>query len=99
MLRMVLSKLPGVGERLAQKITEHFGGEEEAIASLKSGDIARIAEIDGVSPKRALSLARMIAGQSGSFSPRKKQRNFTVRCCKTLSPSHRVPPPVKECNS
>ena len=67
MLRMVLSKLPGVGERLAQKITEHFGGEEEAIASLKSGDIARIAEIDGVSPKRALSLARMIAGQSGSF--------------------------------
>ena len=60
MLRMVLSKLPGVGERLAQKITEHFGGEEEAIASLKSGDIA---------------------------------------CCKTLSPSHRVRPPVKECNS
>ena len=67
MARMVLSTLPGVGERLAQKITEHFGGEDEAIASLKSGDIARIAEIDGVSPKRALSLARMVAGQSGSF--------------------------------
>tara|TARA_B110000305_G_scaffold76792_1_gene86260 strand:- start:2871 stop:4862 length:1992 start_codon:yes stop_codon:yes gene_type:complete len=64
---MVLSTLPGVGERLAQKITDHFGGESEAIASLKSGDIARIAEIDGVSPKRALSLARMVAGQSGSF--------------------------------
>ena len=64
---MVLSTLPGVGERLAKKITDHFGGENEAIASLKSGDIARIAEIDGVSPKRALSLARMVAGQSGSF--------------------------------
>ena len=67
MTSMVLSTLPGVGQRLAQKITEHFGGEDEAIASLKSGDIARIAEIDGVSPKRALSLARMVAGQSGSF--------------------------------
>jgi hypothetical protein len=64
---MVLSTLPGVGERLAQKITEHFGGEDQAIASLKSGDIARIAEIDGVSPKRALSLARIVAGQSGAF--------------------------------
>ena len=64
---MVLSTLPGVGQRLAQKITDHFGGEEQAIASLKSGDIARIAEIDGVSPKRALSLARIVAGQSGSF--------------------------------
>ena len=63
---MVLSTLPGVGQRLAQKITDHFGGEEQAIASLKSGDIARIAEIDGVSPKRALSLARIVAGQSGS---------------------------------
>ena len=64
---MVLSTLPGVGQRLAEKITEHFGGEQEAIASLKSGDIARIAEIDGVSPKRALNLARLITGQSGSF--------------------------------
>ena len=64
---MVLSTLPGVGHRLAEKITEHFGGEDEAIASLKSGDIARIAEIDGVSPKRALNLARLITGQSGSF--------------------------------
>ena len=64
---MVLSALPGVGERLAKKITEHFGGEDEAIASLRSGDIARIAEIDGVSPKRALNLARLISGQSGSF--------------------------------
>ena len=64
---MVLSTLPGVGERLARKITDHFGGEDQALASLKSGDIARIAEIEGVSPKRALTLARMVAGQSGSF--------------------------------
>lgn len=67
MLLMVLSALPGVGERLAKKITAHFGNEQEALASLRCGDIARVAEIDGVSPKRALSLARLVAGDSGSF--------------------------------
>ena len=67
MLLMVLSALPGVGERLAKKITAHFGDEQEALASLRCGDIARVAEIDGVSPKRALSLARLVAGDSGSF--------------------------------
>tara|TARA_B100001093_G_scaffold177219_1_gene169874 strand:+ start:18191 stop:20182 length:1992 start_codon:yes stop_codon:yes gene_type:complete len=73
---MVLSTLPGVGERLAKKITDHFGGEEEAIASLRSGDIARIAEIEGVSPKRALNLARIIAGESGSFLATKESERL-----------------------
>ena len=67
MERMVLSALPGVGERLAKKITDHFGDEHQALESLRCGDIARVAEIDGVSPKRALSLARLVAGDSGSF--------------------------------
>ena len=98
MVRMVLSKLPGVGERLAQKITEHFGGEEEAIASLKSGDIARIAEIDGVSPKRALNLARMITGQSGSFLATKEAENSIVHCCRTLLHLLHVLQLEKECN-
>ena len=64
---MVLSALPGVGDRLAKKITDHFGDEQAALDSLRCGDIARVAEIDGVSPKRALSLARLVAGDSGSF--------------------------------
>ena len=64
---MVLSALPGVGERLAKKMTDHFGSEEAALSSLKSGDIGQIAEIDGVSPKRALALARSIAGDNGQF--------------------------------
>ena len=64
---MVLSALPGVGERLAKKMTDHFGSEEAALSSLKSGDIGQIAEIDGVSPKRALALARSIAGDDGQF--------------------------------
>ena len=64
---MVLSALPGVGERLAKKMTDHFGSEEAALSSLKSGDIGQIAEIEGVSPKRALALARSIAGDNGQF--------------------------------
>lgn len=64
---MVLSALPGVGERLAKKMTEHFGSEEAVLSSLRSGDIGQIAEIDGVSPKRALALARCIAGDDGHF--------------------------------
>ena len=64
---MVLSAIPGVGERLAKKMTDHFGSEEAALSSLMSGDIGQIAEIDGVSPKRALSLARSIAGDDGQF--------------------------------
>ena len=64
---MVLSMLPGVGERLAKKITDHFGSEELAIDHLKAGDIGKIAEIDGVSPKRALALARSVSGDNGQF--------------------------------
>ena len=64
---MVLSTLPGVGERLAKKMTDHFGSEEAVLSSLKSGDIGQIAEIDGVSPKRALALARSVAGDDGQF--------------------------------
>ncbi len=64
---MVLSKLPGVGERLAKKMTDHFGSEEAVLKSLKLGDIGQIAEIDGVSPKRALAIARSISGDSGDF--------------------------------
>ena len=79
---MVLSTLPGVGQRLAEKITEHFGGEQEAIASLKSGDIARIAEIDGVSPKRALNLGILAplvtASTAGSTNRDLLSRSFSL---------------------
>ncbi|RJU90982.1 MAG: hypothetical protein DWC07_02025 [Candidatus Poseidoniales archaeon] len=64
---MTLAKTLGVGERLAQKITDHFGTEDRVRATLRSGDVARLAEVDGVSLKRALSMARQYAGADGSF--------------------------------
>lgn len=65
--RMVLSALPGVSERMAKKMTEHFGSEEAVVSTLESGDVGRLAEVDGLSVKRALSLARSFAGDAGQF--------------------------------
>ena len=64
---MVLSALPGVGERLSKENDRSFRLRGGSLSSLKSGDIGQIAEIDGVSPKRALALARSIAGDNGQF--------------------------------
>ena len=43
-------------------MTDHFGSEEAALSSLKSGDIGQIAEMRAFLQKRALALARSIAG-------------------------------------
>ncbi|MCH1540641.1 MAG: hypothetical protein L7S56_04300 [Candidatus Poseidonia sp.] len=64
---MVLSSLPGVSERMARKMTDHFGSEEAVMKSLATGDIGRLAEIEGLSLKRALTLARGVAGEDGEF--------------------------------
>ena len=73
---MVLSTLPGVGERLAKKMTDHFGSEEAALSSLKSGDIGQIAEIDGVSPQTSLSASVALPAMTVNFWPLKKQSNY-----------------------
>ena len=73
---MVLASIQGVGDRLAQKITDHFGSEELALACLRSGDIARVAQIDGVSPKRALTMARSLVGDEGDFLATKEAKKL-----------------------
>ena len=55
MCRMVLTKLPGVTERMASKMKDHFGSEEAVVSTLASGDVGRLAEVEGLSVKRALS--------------------------------------------
>ena len=64
---MVLTYLPGIGERLMKRLDDHFGGRHELIKTLESGDISRIAEVDGISIKRALSLAREYNGAEATF--------------------------------
>ena len=76
MLRMVLSSLPGVSEKMASKMKAHFGSEDEVISTLAAGDVTRLAEIDGLSPKRALSLARQFAGDGGQFLATKESKKL-----------------------
>jgi hypothetical protein len=76
MALMVLSTIPGVSERMASKMTAHFGSEEAVMSTLASGDIARLAEVEGLSAKRALSLARHYAGDDGHFLATKEARKL-----------------------
>ena len=64
---MALERVPGLGQKLADKLREHFDGEDAAMAALQSGDISRIAAVNGVSPKRALALARAASGDDVGF--------------------------------
>ena len=64
---MALERVPGLGQKLADKLRDHFDGEDAAMAALQSGDISRIAAVNGVSPKRALALARAASGDDGGF--------------------------------
>ncbi|MEG3600795.1 MAG: helix-hairpin-helix domain-containing protein, partial [Candidatus Thermoplasmatota archaeon] len=73
---MVLTTLPGVTERMASKMREHFGSEEAVVSTLASGDVGRLAEVEGLSVKRALSLARSYAGGEGSFLATKEAKKL-----------------------
>ncbi|RJU86143.1 MAG: hypothetical protein DWC02_05170 [Candidatus Poseidoniales archaeon] len=59
---MVLKALPGVGDGLARKLTDHFGTEDKVLQLLTDGQTEVIAEVEGVSLKRADSLARSLNG-------------------------------------
>jgi len=59
---MVLKALPGVGAGLARKLTDHFGTEDKVLQLLADGQTEIIAEVEGVSLKRADSLARSLNG-------------------------------------
>ena len=50
-----------------KRLDDHFGGRHELLKTLESGDISRIAEVEGISVKRALTLAREYNGAETSF--------------------------------
>jgi len=53
-----LREIYGIGERVADRLIEHFGTEEAALQAICEGDIASLSEINGISRNFALSLAR-----------------------------------------
>jgi DNA mismatch repair protein MutS2 len=53
-----LRELHGIGERVADRLVEHFGSEDAALRAICEGDIASLSEVNGISHNFALSLAR-----------------------------------------
>jgi dsDNA-specific endonuclease/ATPase MutS2 len=63
-----LRELNGIGERVACRLVEHFGSEEEALQAILEGDIASLSEVNGVSHTFALSLARDVRARAEGCS-------------------------------
>ena len=59
-----LRELHGIGERVADRLVEHFGSEDAALQAICEGDIASLSEVNGISHNFALSLARDARVQS-----------------------------------
>ncbi|MFX0169270.1 MAG: helix-hairpin-helix domain-containing protein [Candidatus Hodarchaeota archaeon] len=53
-----LDQIPGIGPRLAQKLVELFGSEDEALDIIKNAQVATLASIPGVGKKKALDLVQ-----------------------------------------
>lgn len=53
-----LQELHGIGERVADRLVEYFGSEDAALKAICDGDIASLAEVNGISHNFALSIAR-----------------------------------------
>lgn len=51
-----LKEIPRIGEKTASRLIEHFGSESKAIEAIIKGNIAGIAEIEGMTEKFAISL-------------------------------------------
>ena len=56
-----------LNEKLMLKLTAHFGSEERVLQSLENGEVDKIAEVQGISSRRALQLARQFNGGEQSF--------------------------------
>lgn len=61
-----LTAFPGIGEKIATKLIEHFGSEQAAMDVIRRRDVASLAEVPGISEKYAISLVQQaIASEEG----------------------------------
>lgn len=59
---MDLTKIKGIGDKLAQKIVDSFGSEEELITAIKNYEIDKISKIEGVSQSKAIEIINAALG-------------------------------------
>jgi DNA mismatch repair protein MutS2 len=65
-----LKEIPRIGEKTASRLIEHFGSENKAIEAIINGDIAGIAEIEGMTEKSAISLVLEAVAANEGFNIR-----------------------------
>jgi dsDNA-specific endonuclease/ATPase MutS2 len=53
-----LSGIPGVGVKIAEKLVEALGSEEEALAAIANANVAAIADIPGIGHAKAVRIVR-----------------------------------------
>ncbi|MGC9517796.1 MAG: MutS-related protein [Methanomicrobiales archaeon] len=59
---MDLTKIKGIGDRLAQKIVNNLGGEEELLKVIQNYEVDRLTSIDGVSQQKAVEIINTALG-------------------------------------
>ena len=61
-----LTAFPGIGDKIATRLIDHFGSEQAAMDALRRRDVASLAEVPGISEKYAITLVHQaIARQDG----------------------------------
>lgn len=68
MTQLRLRDIPGVGERVYEKLVGYFGSEEEALRALLQGRVASIAEALS-STRRAVRLVQLARGALAGYDP------------------------------
>jgi DNA mismatch repair protein MutS2 len=53
-----LSEIPGVGAKIAEKLVEALGNEDQALAAIANADVAAIADIPGIGHAKAVRIVR-----------------------------------------
>jgi len=57
-----LTKIKGIGDKLAKKIIDSFGSAEELSAAIQNYEVDRISKIDGVSQSKAIEIINAALG-------------------------------------
>ncbi|HSO25212.1 MAG TPA: helix-hairpin-helix domain-containing protein [Methanobacteriaceae archaeon] len=60
--KMDITQVKGVGERMAQKIVQQLGGEQELIIAVENFEVDRISSIEGVSQRKAVEIINELSG-------------------------------------
>ena len=57
-----LKKIKGIGDKLADKILEGLGGEEELTRLVENREVDRLTQIDGISQRKAIEIINSLLG-------------------------------------